>query len=292
MRQPQSLYGRVSNFVARSIGYLIVAFWCVATLFPLVWMYYSSVKSFPELTAHRWLLPTVIHWENYVDAWTGNIRGGGGVKVPFSDYFRNSVVVTSISVLISMALGTVAAYAIARRPVAGRRFWWIVLFVGLAIPIHGLVLPTWAIEDRLGLTSTYPGLILPYVGTSLPFTVLLLAAYFEGFPRDLEDAARVDGCNEVQLFLRIVLPLAKGPMTAVAILLANGFWGEFLYSLVLMPENTMKTLPVGLFEFTAEHFTPINLVLAGVGVIVTPILIVYVLFQRQITGANLEIVRG
>jgi len=148
------------------------------------------------------------------------------------------------------------------------------------------------VEDRLALTSTYLGLILPYVGTSLPFTILLLAAYFESFPRDLEDAARVDGCNEIQVFLRVVLPLARGPMTAVAILLANGFWGEFLYSLVLMPDNAMKTLPVGLFEFTAEHFTPINLVLAGVGVIVTPILIVYVLFQRQITGANLEIVRG
>src|SRR5256885_8273873 len=169
-RRPRVSSIRGTALAGRSLGYLVIALWCVATLFPLVWMYYSSVKSLPELTAHRWLLPTVIHWENYVDAWTGNIRGGGGVKVPFSDYFRNSVVVTSISVLISMALGTVAAYAIARRPVPGRRVWWIILFVGLAIPIHGLVLPTFAIEDRLGLTSTYAGLILPYVGTSLPFT--------------------------------------------------------------------------------------------------------------------------
>jgi len=273
------------------IAYALVILWTLATFLPLIWMYLASLKTLPEFLTDRWSLPSSLQIDNYINAWNGDTPGGS-VAVPFSQYFLNSMVVTTASVALTLLLGSFAAYALARTKVPFRGLLVLLVVVALALPTHALILPIWAVEDQIGLTSTYQGLILPYVGTSLPFAVLLLTAYFRGFPQDLEDAARVDGCSSLGLFGRIVLPMSKAPLAAVGILLANGFWNEFLFSLVLMSENRMKTIPVGLYNFSAEYFTPYNLVLAGLGIATAPILIVYIIFSRQITGANVELVRG
>jgi ABC-type sugar transport system, permease component len=277
--------------VGKAIAYILVALWTLLTFLPLVWMYLSSLKPLDEFLSDRWALPTSLELSNYINAWNGD-SPGGGVAVPFSQYFFNSLVVTGISVFLTLLLGSLAAYALTRTRVPFRGLLAVLIVVGLALPTHALILPIWAVEDRIGLTSTYPGLILPYVGTALPFAILLLMAYFRSFSHDLEDAARVDGCNQLDVFGRIVIPMSKGPLAAVGILLANGFWNEFLFSLVLMSDNRMKTVPVGLYNFSAEYFTPYNLVLAGLGIATAPILILYVIFSRQVTSANVELVRG
>jgi raffinose/stachyose/melibiose transport system permease protein len=280
-----------SATILRRTAYVVAGVWSLLTLFPLLWMYYSSLKTLPQLASHRWIPTLHLQWSNYRNAWTGHVGANTGA-LPFGDYFRNSLIVTTASVFLTMAFATCASYTLARREVLGRRVFAVAVLVGLAVPIHALVLPTWALEDRYGLTSTYQGLVIPYVGTALPFAILLLTAFFRSFPQDIEEAARVDGCSDVRLFFQVVLPMARGPMAAVAILLANGFWNEFLYALVIMQENTMKTLPVGIFNFSAEYFAPYTLILAGLSIVATPVVVCYLIFQRQISNANLEIVRG
>ncbi len=278
-----SVVGPVALKLALYTGVVV---WTVLSFFPLIWMYYSSLKSAEELAKNKWLPTLDPRWQNYVEAWTGVIEREDGVQgfvIPISRYFLNSVVVSSGSLLLSLLLGSVAAYALARRPVVGSKAIMGMLVLALAIPTHALVLPIFAMEQDLGLTSTYPGLILPYVAFGLPFAVLLLVAYYRTFPTEIEDAARIDGCSTLAVFWRVVLPMSKGPHVAIGVLLLNGFWNEFLYALILMNDPLMKTFPPGLRAFAGEWYTPFNIILAGLVVATTPILVLFLIFQRQVT---------
>ncbi len=276
--------------------YLLASLWTLLTLLPLVWMYYASLKSLPDFNLNRWSVAITPHFENYVEAWTGSVpgadfRAGTLVPLPFSSYFTNSVIITAGSLALTMILASVGGYALARHPIPGRRLLIGLVLIALAIPVHALVLPIWFVENALGLVDTHLGAILAYTATGMPFALILLTSYFRSFPAELEDAARVDGCSDLGVLWRIVLPMSKGPMAAVAILLANGFWNEFLYALVLLPSNGMKTLPVGLFNYAGEHFTPYTVLLAALCIATTPLLILYLFFQRQVTSADIELVR-
>jgi raffinose/stachyose/melibiose transport system permease protein len=276
--------------------YLLASVWTLLTLLPLVWMYYASLKSLPDFNLNRWSVAITPHFENYVEAWTGSVPGGDFragtlVPLPFSSYFTNSVIITFGSLAMTMALASLGGYALARHPIPGKRLLVGLVLVALAIPVHALVLPIWFVENAVGLVDTHLGAILAYTATGMPFALILLTSYFRSFPAELEDAARVDGCSDLGVLWRIVLPMSKGPMAAVAILLANGFWNEFLYALVLLPSNGMKTLPVGLFNYAGEHFTPYTVLLAALCIATTPLLILYLFFQRQVTSADIELVR-
>lgn len=279
----------------RLLGYTIAGLWTALAILPLLWMYSSASKTLPQFNLDRWLPVWPPHLENFVDAWSGNVpTDGRSVVLPISLYAMNSVIVTLGSLLLTLALASPAAYAIAR----SKRAWFrsilvFVLIIGLAFPAHGLVLPIWALANQLGLTNTYQGLIFAYVALSLPFAILILAAYFSGIPQELVDAAKVDGCSEFGAFRRVVLPISQGPLVAVSILLINGFWNEFLFSLVLMPDNRMKTLPVGLWNFTGTYTIPYTLLLAILAIAATPVLILYLIFQRRINDSmSTGIIRG
>ena len=286
---PLGLARAVSLKVALYTGIVV---WTALSLFPLIWMYYNSLKSLGDFSKNRWLPPMEIRLQNYVEAWTGILYPQVGPKVgeqvsilPISRFFLNSVVVSSGSLLLALLLGSVAAYALARRPVPYSKAIMVTLIVALAIPSHALVLSIFGMSQELQLTGTYPGLILPYVAFALPFAILLLVAYYRTFPIEIEDAARIDGCSTLAVFWRIVLPMSKGPHVAIGVLLLNGFWNEFLYGLIMMTNSPlMKTLPAGLRAFAEEyHYTPYNVILAGLVVATTPIIVLFLIFQRQVT---------
>lgn len=276
--------GRRITFRAALYG--MAGFWTVIALFPLIWMYYSSLKSSSEYVSNPWLPTVHPEWRNYANAWNGIVGSTGSnarIDIPISRYFVNSTVVVTVSVAIAMFLSSLAAYALARRPVPGKRIILGLLVLSLVVPGHALLLPIYSLEQDLGLISSYPGLILPYVSFSVPFAVVLLVAYFKTFPGELEEAARIDGASTLGIFLRIVLPMSKGPLVAVGVLTANALWNEFLYALVLMQDPSMRTLPPGILSFVGEYSTPFNLVLAGMVLSTTPIIVLYLVFQRHLT---------
>jgi raffinose/stachyose/melibiose transport system permease protein len=293
MRSPR--WVGIATFV-RPLPYVLAAVWTLVTLMPIIWMYFSSLKSLPDYTQNPWLPTTNPQFVNYYDAWTGVIPGAnsieaGLVPLPFASYLTNSVIATSGALVLTLGIAIPAAFALARHRVTGYRLVMGTLLFGLVVPSQALILPIWFAERQLNLTDTHLGLILAYTGTALPFAVLLLTAYFRTFPPEIEDAGRVDGASEFGILSRIVLPMSFGPIAAIGILLANGFWNDFLYALILAQTPDSMTLGVGLYNFAGEHFTPYTILLAAMSIATAPVLILYLIFQRQVTNAQIELVR-
>ena len=269
----------------------VALFWTAATALPILWMFMSSFKTQSDILLNRWGLPRVWTLENFTSVWTGNLKDAAYTSaVPLSRYFLNSVIVVTFALVLTLAAAVPAAYTLARISFRGRGVVLVAVVLMIAIPVQALIIPIWKVENGLGITDTYPGLILPYVGTAMPYAVLLLAAYFRSFPAELEDAGKIDGLSAFGLLRKVVVPMSKGPIAAITVLLAYGFWNDFLFALVLMPTGSMETLPVGVVQFTQNTYgAPLNLIMAALTIITVPILLLYILVQKQITGIQFQL---
>lgn len=265
----------------RGLLYAFAIAWSLLAALPILWMFYSSAKSLPELNSNRWLPPAQPRFENFIEVLTG-AEGDGANQLPILQNLLNSVIISGLVVFITIMLASLAAYGMARQRRAGKWLLPVVLF-GFIMPSQALIMPIWFIERQAGLVDTYPGIILPIAALSMPFAILLFRAYFQDFEADIEDAARIDGCSRFGTFWRVVLPMARGPIAAVAVLLLIGAWNEFLLVLVLAESDSMRTLTVGIWGFVGIYRTPYHIILAGLVISTIPILIAYLLFQRQIT---------
>jgi ABC-type glycerol-3-phosphate transport system permease component len=269
----------------------VAVFWTAVTALPLLWMFMSSFKTQSDILLNRWGLPRVWTLQNFTSVWTGNLKDASfTAAVPLSRYFLNSVIVVTFALLLTLGFAVPAAYTLARVSFRGRAAVMLVIILMIAVPVQALIIPIWKVENGLGITDTYPGLILPYVGTAMPYAVLLLAAFFRGFPSELEDAGKIDGLSSFGVLRKIVVPMSKGPISAITVLLAYGFWNDFLFALVLMPTGSMETLPVGVVQFTQNTYgAPLNLIMAALTIITVPILVLYVCVQKQITGIQFQL---
>lgn len=256
------------------IGYAI---WVVL---PMLWVAYSSLKADTAIFRNAFALPPLddLHTENYVRAWR---------EARFGDYFFNSVLVTTTSVVLIVGLGALAAYALARfyHP-AGRAVFWLFL-AGLTIPAQLAIIPLFFELRTLGLLNSRAGLILVYTANGLPFAVFVLAGFFRSLPRSLYEAAVIDGCGEFAAFWRVLLPLARPALVTVAIFQFIGVWKEYFFAFMLTSgdiEGGARTLPLGLanLSITAQYRSDYGSLFAGIVLVTLPILVVYLLLQRQI----------
>jgi ABC-type glycerol-3-phosphate transport system permease component len=273
MSAPKPAFSRYVAFTALA-GY---AAWLV---FPMLWVAYSSLKPDEEIFSHTFSLPSIgdLRTDNYSRAW-GEAHFGG--------YFLNSVLVTGASVFLIVALGSMAAYALSRfRHPAGRVAFGLMV-AGLTIPAQLAVIPLFFELRSVGLLNSRFGLILVYTANGLPFAVFILAGFFRSLPRSLYEAAVVDGCGELSAFWRVLLPLARPGLVTVAIFQFIGVWKEYFYAFMLVGgdfEGSARTLPLGLanLSIAAEYRTEYGMLFAGIILVTLPILLVYVLLQRQI----------
>jgi ABC-type glycerol-3-phosphate transport system permease component len=249
-------------------------------VFPMIWVAYSSLKADDAIFRDALAPPSLsaLHADNYARAWTG---------AHFGEYFINSVVVTGASVALIVALGSMAAYALARfsHPV-GRVVFGLVI-AGLTLPAQLAVVPLFFELRALGLLNTRTGLILVYTANGLPFAVFILAGFFRTLPRSLYEAAVVDGCGEFAAFWRVLLPLARPGLVTVAIFQFIGVWREYFFAFMLVSgdmSGTARTIPLGLanLSIAAEYRTEYGTLFAGIILVTLPILAVYLALQRQI----------
>ena len=254
----------------RTLLYLGMSLLCTVIALPFFWLISASLKTTREIFTAPFGLPGVPQWTNYLEAWRGGIGG----------YLLNSVIVTGLSVVLVIFVSGLAAYALARLRFAGRAAIYLVIVVGYAVPIHTVIVPLYGLLSRLGLLDRYPGLIGPYVAFGIPFSVLLLYGFFLEFPKELEDAAYLDGCNTFQLVRYIVAPVSLPALTSVAIFQGVFIWNEFLLALIVISDKSKQTLPVGLATFRGEWASNWPVLLAGVGLATLPILILYAFLQR------------
>lgn len=245
-------------------------------LYPLMWMISASVKPASEIFSDPGLIPDRFLWSNYSDGWTQ-------LQEPFSRFFWNSFLVTSLTVVGNVFSCAVVAYAFARLTFPLRRTWFALMLVTVMLPTHVTLIPQYILFFNLEWVNTYLPLIVPNFLATSTFFVFLFVQFIRGIPTEIDDAARVDGCGPYRLFFMIILPLMKPALVTAAILSAINSWDEFLGPLLYLSDVEKFTVPLALRLFldqTGESSYGPMLAMSVLSLV--PIFIVFIIFQRRI----------
>ena len=264
--------GRTLNVFSHA--FLIL--WAVMAAGPLLWAVMNSFKSSGAILEDPWSLPTRLHWDNWSFAWN---------EADIGQYTINSVIVVTGSVVGTMLLGSMVAYVLARYEFPGNRLIYFLFVGGMAFPIIVALVPLFFVMKNFTLLDTYHGLILVYIAYSLPFTVFFMAAFFRTLPGSIAEAAEIDGASHTRIFFQVMLPMAKPGLISVGIFNFLGQWNQYLIPQVVHVGDTDKyVLTQGLANLAAQTGYRGNWggLFAGLTLAVLPILVVYVVFQRQV----------
>jgi alpha-1,4-digalacturonate transport system permease protein len=246
----------------------------ILMLIPIVWAVLSSFKSRTELASRP---PSVLPERFGIDNYTGALS-----SFSFGQYFLNSVIVTVAATVLTLAINSMAAYALAKYNFRGRDFLFLLTLATIMIPLQVILLPVYQVVSSLGLVNSLWGMIIPPAAT--PTGVFLLRQYMLTLPDDTLEAARIDGAGEFQIFWRIVLPLCRPALAVVAIFSVIWRWNDFLWPLIIAQDESVYTLPVALARFSSQQVVPFNLVLAMSVLSMLPVIILFLLMQRQIVA--------
>ena len=260
----------------RAAAYVIQALYLVWTIVPFYWMAVSSVKPNREMyTPTPTLWPTRVTWEHYRAVF---------VDKAFFLHLRNSSIISLTTTLISFVVGAGAAYALARLQFVGRRVFAVSLVLSYLVPNSVLFIPVFALLDSMGLTDTLQGLILANLTMTVPFCAWLLLGYFQTVPRELEDAALVDGCSRVQAFLRVIIPLSLPALAVVALWSFTLAWNEFLYAVTISHSDSSMPLTAALGDMQAEDVFFWGKMMAMSLLMAIPPVAIYFIGQRWVIG--------
>ena len=253
--------------------------------FPVYWMVTTSFKKREDvISTEPHLIPESFTFDNYRAAFA---RDG------FTSALRNSLMVVSVTVLISLLLATFASIAIARMKFKGKRTFITLLLIVQMLPISALIIPLFLLLTKINLTNKLPGLAITYVAFVLPFVIWTLRGFLANIPVDLEEAALVDGCNRPQAYRHILLPLMAPGLVATAIFAFIQAWNEFLLAYIIMQSQDKLTLPVWLAGFTTRTGTDWGPLMAASVVTALPVVIFFAIIQRRIaTGVTSGAIKG
>ncbi len=240
-------------------------------LYPLVWMVYSSFKPNEDIFSDVFALPQALYLGNYQTVFADGTMGL---------YFKNSLIVSVASVAGLLAFSAMAAYAFATFEFRGKNVLFVVFLLGMMVPPQALIISGFKWMSILKLLDTYWALIFTYFGWT-SFGIIVLRNFFQSVPREIRDAARVDGAGHWEMFTRIMLPLARPSLATVAIFNFMWVWNEFIYPLVYTQSNDKYTVPLGVLFFNSQYNIEWGLQMTGLTVATIVPLIVYALFQGQ-----------
>lgn len=280
----KSLNYKIRNFSSRGLLNLFLLLVVLSCLFPLVWMFGSSLKTQSTVFSDMSLIPRVMHWQNYCRAWTdGN----------FGVYFFNSVIYTISVVLGIVLVSSLAAYAFSRLQFPGKNFFFYMFLVAMMIPLPGSFVPLYIVMKKLHLLNTPHGYILCMINVGLSLSIFLLKTFFDKMPKDLEDAARIDGCSKLGIWWNVALPLARPALAVIIIFNSLNVWNEYILALILFDDVKFMPLQVGLSTFQGEFVTQYHLLMAGATITIIPILLIYIFMQKHIVkGLTAGAVKG
>lgn len=241
-------------------------------LFPVVIMVFSGFKSNVEIFQAPFAIPDFTNVANFVRVAT---------ETNFPRYLFNSVFVTGTSIGLILMLGTMAAYAIGRYEFRGSSFLLLFFIAGLTLPLKLAIIPLFILFRDMGILNTHLALIAVYVAMGLPSTVFIMTGFLRSLPRELEDAARMDGASEFLIMRRIMLPLCKPALIISAIHNLVPIWNDFFFPLVFIQNDDLKTLPQGMTTFIGEYSTDWGVMFAGLTLAALPITVLYIILSRQ-----------
>lgn len=258
-----------------AISQVLLIIWAIMVIFPFLWMVMTSFKTDPEIIFSPWKFPATLQWNNFERAWNNAHIG---------TYFKNTIIVVTGSVFLTLLFSSMAAYVLARFKFPGSRMIFYLFMAGLMFPVFLALVPLFFVVNDLHMLSTYRGLILVYVAYSLPFSIFFLTSFFKTLPGELAEAAIVDGASHYRVFFEVMLPLAKPGLLAIGIFNVLGQWNQFILPLVLNPDPNHYLITQGLAFLAIQqgYQNDYSALFAALTITMVPILVVYVIFQRRL----------
>ncbi|MCG2714587.1 MAG: carbohydrate ABC transporter permease [Candidatus Omnitrophica bacterium] len=266
-------YYKTKKIVFNTFIHLFLISVAITCLYPLLWMIVSSLKSQDMIFKDISLIPRQFHFENYVLAW----QEGG-----FGRNFLNSIFYTVAVVFGIVLVSSMAAYAFSRLRFPGSKWLFIMFMAAMMIPIPGSFVALYVLLNKLHLRNTPIGYILCMINVGLSTSIFLLKTFFDKMPKELEDAARIDGCSKFGLWFHVALPLSKPVLAVVVVFNALAVWNEYILALIIFDNRQFMPLQVALQTFQGEFVTNYPLLMAGLTITALPIILVYLLMQKYI----------
>ncbi len=246
----------------------------ITQIFPLYWLITFSLKSNTEIFGENVIgLPKVWRWDNYVTALS---------SFNLIRYFLNSVLYTVVTVAVAGVIAAMAAYAVSRMIWKMRNIVYGLFMIGIMIPAQAALLPLFQILDKLGLKGGYLGLMIPYIAGALPMSIMILVGFYRGIPREMEEAAYIDGCGIFKCFVQIILPMVKPAIATASIFTFLGTWNELMLANTFVDSDKYRTLPVGIMSLAGQYSTEWGLIGAGMVIATLPTIIIYFFLSKQV----------
>ncbi|MFC4696945.1 carbohydrate ABC transporter permease [Enterococcus aquimarinus] len=264
---------QIKNGFSKKVTYISLVIFSILCLYPLLWLLMSSFKDGSELFTNTWGIPKSLHIENYTRAISkGNIGNS----------FLNSFIITGVSVFLSVILGAMVSYGIERLNWKMSVKVKSLFLMGMSIPTYAAIVPLFAMFNKLQLLDSYIAVIIAHVVFALPMTVFILAGFFSTIPKELEEAAIMDGCSVIQSFFKIILPVAKSSVVTVAVINFINIWNDLLFAQVFLTAENKMPLPVALTTFADLDSVDYTGLLAAVVLSVIPTIVIYIILHDQI----------
>jgi N-acetylglucosamine transport system permease protein len=280
----------IGGIAGKTLIYIVLGVWALIVIFPMLWAITTSFKTDQEIFFSPWSLPATPIFANFVRAWT---------TARIGEYFINTMIIVLPSLFLTLLLSSMAAYVLARFEFRGRNLITYMFLVGMIFPLFLALVPLYFVTQQLRLLDTYHGLILVYVAFSLSFTIFFLINFFRTLPKELGEAATIDGANQYDIFFRVYLPLAKPGLITMGIFNFLGQWNQYILPNTLMitneEGNTHYVLSQGLYYLQAKQFygSDWSGLFAAVVIVMIPTLVVYLIFNDQIEqGMTAGAVKG
>ena len=262
----------IRNVVVRSIILCALAVYTAFAAGPFIWVTIMSFRTTTEISDDPYALPPPFHWNKFSEVWFNS---------NYDTYFLNSTIVTLCSVFALSLLGAMAAHCLARYRFPGNRLIFFLIFSTIILPPQITIIGIFQLMIEYGLYNTLTGLILVYISMQLPLTVYILEGFFKRIPQDLFDAARMDGYSDFEIFWRITLPIGFPAIATTVILNTIYIWNEFLFAVVLLSDDSKRTLPLGIQRFMGDHLEDTGMLATGLIIAVIPVIVAYVFFSEK-----------
>lgn len=268
---------KIGSVTGKTVTHILLLVFAFIQVFPLYWLFTFSLKENSEIFGGNIAgLPNKWKFENY-----GNAFFSANVL----KYFGNSVFVTAITILLTLMFAATAAYAIQRMIWKGRETVMRIILLGMMVPIHAALLPLFIVLSKMHILNSFWALIIPYVAFGLPMAVYLFTSFFASLPRELEEAAAIDGCGIYQIFLRIIFPLIRPAIATVSIFTFIASWNELMFAVTFINKAQYKTLTVGIMSMVGAYTTHWGEIGAGLMIATIPTIIIYLLLSDQVQNS-------
>lgn len=258
----------------KTITHVLLTLFALLQIYPLFWLFEFSLKDNSEIFGGNIAgLPQHWRFENYSTAF---------FQANIMQYFFNSVFVTVVTIVLTIVIAAMSSYAISRMIWKGRQLTLKLILMGMMVPIHAAMLPLFIILSRAHMLNSYLSLIIPYIAFGLPMAIYLFISFMESLPREMEEAAAIDGCGIYQMFFRIILPLIRPAIATVSIFTFISSWNELMFAVTFINKAQYKTLTVGIMSMVGAYTTKWGEIGAGLMIATIPTVIMYLLLSEQV----------